>query len=145
MYSTAGSRKGGPCDGGRGVQDLNLARWLKKYHIRQVGMESTGVYWIPISNVLESQFELTLVNPATVRALQGNKTDRIDARRIAEYLQHGLLRGSFIPAKPIRELRELTRQRVHGQQERTRVVNRMARLLETVTSSWLRWPPTLWG
>jgi hypothetical protein len=54
------------------------------------------------------------------------------ARRIAEYLQYGLLRGSFVPPKPIRELRELTRMRVHVQQDRNRVINRMARLLETV-------------
>jgi transposase len=93
------------------------------------------VYWIPVWNVLESGrsgFTLTLVNPATVRALQGQKTDRIDARRIAEYLQYGLLRGSFIPPKPIRELRELTRMRTHIQQDRNRVINRIARLLETV-------------
>lgn len=97
-------------------------------------MESTGVYWIPVWNVLEAskQLHLMLVNPATVRALQGHKTDRIDARRIAEYLQYGLLRGSFIPPKPIRELRELTRMRVHIQQDRNRVINRMAQLLETV-------------
>ena len=114
------------------TEDLErLGRWLKKHHIQQVAMESTGVYWIPVWNVLETKVELMLVNPATVHALQGNKTDRIDARRIAEYLQHGLLRGSFIPAKPIRELRELTRMRVHGQQDRNRVVNRIARLLET--------------
>jgi transposase len=115
------------------TQDLERLRtWLKKSKVRQVAMESTGVYWIPIWNVLERGFTLTLVNPATVRALQGQKTDRIDARRIAEYLQHGLLRGSFIPAKPIRELRELTRMRVHIQQDRNRVINRIARLLETV-------------
>jgi transposase len=90
---------------------------------------------IPVWNVLESGsygFILTLVNPATVRALQGQKTDRIDARRIAEYLQYGLLRGSFIPPKPIRQLRELTRMRVRIQQDRNRVINRIARLLETV-------------
>lgn len=73
-----------------------------------------------------------LVNPATVRALQGRKTDRIDARRIAEYLQYGLLRGSFVPPRPIRQLRELTRMRVHVQQDRNRVINRIGRLLETV-------------
>jgi transposase len=98
-------------------------------------MESTGVYWVPVWNVLEggrNPFTLTLVNPATVRALQGRKTDRIDARRIAEYLQYGLLRGSFIPPKPIRELRELTRMRVHIQQDRNHVIGRIARLLETV-------------
>jgi transposase len=115
------------------TQDLERLRsWLKKHRVRQVAMESTGVYWIPIWNVLEHGFTLTLVNPATVRALQGHKTDRIDARRIAEYLQHGLLCGSFIPPKPIRQLRELTRMRVHIQQDRNRVVNRIARLLETV-------------
>jgi transposase len=115
------------------TQELErLCQWLKKYKVKQVAMESTGVYWIPVWNVLEDKFLLTLVNPATVRALQGNKTDRIDARRIAEYLQYGLLRGSFIPCKPIRELRELTRMRVHVQQDRNRVINRMARLLETV-------------
>jgi transposase len=73
-----------------------------------------------------------LVNPATVQALRGNKTDRIDARRIAEYLQYGLLRGSFVPPKPVRQLRELTRMRVHIQQDRNRVINRIGRLLETV-------------
>lgn len=73
-----------------------------------------------------------LVNPATVRALRGHKTDRIDARRIAEYLQHGMLSGSFVPPKPIRQLRELTRLRVQVQRERNRVINRIGRLLETV-------------
>jgi len=115
------------------TQELERLRaWLKQHKVRQVAMESTGVYWIPIWNVLERSFTLTLVNPAAVRALQGQKTDRIDARRIAEYLQYGLLRGSFIPPQPIRELRELTRMRAHIQQDRNRVVNRIARLLETV-------------
>jgi transposase len=118
------------------TQDLErLRQWLKERGVRQVAMESTGVYWIPVWNVLERgkhRFELTLVNPATVRALQGRKTDRIDARRIAEYLQYGLLRGSFIPPKPVRQMRELTRMRVHTQQDRNRVINRIGRLLETV-------------
>ena len=99
------------------TQELERLRsWLKQHKVKQVAMESTGVYWIPVWNILERSFTLTLVNPATVRALQGQKTDRIDARRIAEYLQYGLLRGSFIPGKPIRQLRELTRMRVHIQQ-----------------------------
>jgi transposase len=118
------------------TQELErLKSWLKLHKVKQVAMESTGVYWMPVWNVLEggrSGFTLTLVNPATMRALQGRKTDRIDARRIAEYLQYGLLRGSFIPPKPIRELRELTRMRTHLQQDRNRVINRIARLLETV-------------
>lgn len=116
------------------TQDLvRLRHWLKERKVKQVAMESTGVYWIPVWNVLESSgLSLTLVNPAVVRALQGKKTDRIDARRIAEYMQYGLLRGSFIPSRPIRQLRELTRMRVHVQQDRNRVINRIARQLETV-------------
>lgn len=115
------------------TQELRrLGSWLKQHKVRQVAMESTGVYWIPVWNVLERGFTLTLVNPATVRALQGHKTDRIDARRIAEYMQYGLLSGSFIPPQPIRQLRELTRMRVRIQQDRNRVINRIARLLETV-------------
>ena len=116
------------------TQDLlHLRKWLRERGVRQVAMESTGVYWIPIWNILESSsLELMLVNPATVRALQGKKTDRIDARRIAEYLQYGPLSGSFVPPKPVRQLRELTRMRVHVQQDRNRVINRIGRLLETV-------------
>ncbi len=117
------------------TQDLERLRdWLKKQKVRQVAMGSTGVYWIPIWNVLErnGRLTLTLVNPATVRALRGQKTDRIEARRIAEYLEYGLLRRNFIPPKPIRELREFTRMRMHIQQDRNRVINRIARLLETV-------------
>jgi transposase len=116
------------------TQELRRLRgWLKERNVRQVAMESTGVYWIPVWNVLEGRsLSLTLVNPATVRALAGRKTDRIDARRIAEYLQYGLLHGSFIPPRPVRQWRELTRMRVHVQQDRNRVINRIARQLETV-------------
>jgi transposase len=111
-----------------------LSQWLRRHRVKEVAMESTGVYWMPVWNVLESagRFHLTLVNPATVRALQGHKTDRVDARRIAEYLQYGLLRASFIPPKPIRQLRELTRMRAHVQHDRNRVINRIGSLLETV-------------
>jgi transposase len=112
---------------------LRLGQWFKDRGVRQVAMESTGVYWMPVWNILErGSLDLMLVNPATVRALQGKKTDRIDARRIAEYLQYGLLSGSFVPPKPVRQLRELTRMRVHVQQDRNRVINRIGRLLETV-------------
>ena len=117
-------------------QELERMRdWLQEHKVKQVAMESTGVYWIPVWNVLEAarlRFELILVNPQIVRALRGNKTDRIDAGRIAEYLQFGLLHGSFVPPRPIRQLRDLTRLRVHVQQDRNRVINRIARLLETV-------------
>lgn len=112
---------------------ISLRKWLRQRNVKQVAMESTGIYWIPVWNVLEGgSLELTLVNPATVHALQGKKTDRIDAARIAEYLQYGLLSGSFVPPKPVRQLRELTRMRVHVQQDRNRVISRIGRLLETV-------------
>jgi transposase len=118
------------------TQDLErLAAWLKQHQVKQVALESTGVYWIPVWNILEQRrwgLSLTLVNPQTVRALQGRKTDRIDARRIAEFLQYGMLAGSFIPPKPIRQARQLTRMRVHVQHDRNRVINRIGRLLETV-------------
>jgi transposase len=97
-------------------------------------MESTGVYWMPVWNVLERddwQFELVLVNPQHVRALPGRKTDRQDCERLAELGQYDLLRGSFIPPREIRELRDLTRRRTHLTQDRNRIVNRIARLLET--------------
>jgi transposase len=112
-----------------------LAEWLHEHKVKQVAMESTGVYWVPVWNNLEPsgyRFHLTLVNPAQVGALAGHKTDQIDANRIAEFLAHGRLAGSFIPAPPVREARALQRVRVHLQQDRNRVINRMGRLLQTV-------------
>jgi transposase len=97
-------------------------------------MESTGVYWMPVRNVLERgewKFDLVLVNPQHVHALQGEKTDDKDCRRLAELGLHDLLRGSFLPPVEIRELRELTRRRSHMQGDRNRVINRIGRLLET--------------
>lgn len=115
-------------------EDLKaLADWLKVYKIRHVAMESTGVYWIPVWNVLEraKRFDLVLVNPQHARAIPGKKTDQIDCERLAELHQYGLVRPSFIPPAPIRELRDLTRRRTHLQQDRNRVINRIRRLLET--------------
>jgi transposase len=94
-----------------------LSRWLKDNGVRHVAMESTGVYWIPVWNTLEPsryKFQLTLVNPAQIRALAGHKTDQIDSGRIAEFLQHGRLAGSFIPPISIREARGLERRRGSG-------------------------------
>ena len=111
-----------------------LRAWLEKYQVQQVALESTGVFWIPVWNVLErsqTDFKLTLINPQHVHALPGRKTDQQDSERIAELLQYGLLKGSFIPPPPIRELRDLTRRRTHLQGERNRVLNRIRRLLET--------------
>lgn len=117
------------------TEDLERLRdWLRQHKVKQVAMESTGVYWIPVWNVLErkpARFELLLLNPQHVRALPGRKTDAQDCERIAELLQYGLVRASFVPPVPIRELRDLTRARVHVQQDRNRVINRIHRLLET--------------
>jgi transposase len=117
------------------TQDLEkMARWLRERKIQHVAMESTGVYWKPVWNVLEASkrgFALVLVNPQHIKALPGRKTDQQDAERIATYLQQGLLRGSFVPPQPVRELRELTRRRTHLQGDRNRVINRIGRLLET--------------
>jgi len=118
------------------TEDLEqLAEWLQQRNVRHVAMESTGVYWKPVWNVLEltrRHFRLLLVNPAQVKALPGKKTDRRDAKRICGYLQQGLLRGSLVPGRQQREWRELTRRRAHLQGDRNRVINRIRRLLETV-------------
>ena len=118
------------------TRDLErLCDWLSAHNVQQVAMESTGVFWIPVWNVLEraeAGFELLLINPQHADALPVRKSDRMDSERIAELHQYGLLRGSFIPPASVRELRDLTRRRTHLQQDRNRVVNRIARLLETV-------------
>jgi transposase len=111
-----------------------LREFLRENKVHRVAMESTGVYWIPVRNVLERgdwKFDIVLVNPQHVRALQGEKTDDKDCRRLAELGQHDLLRGSFLPPPDIRELRDLTRRRSHMQGDRNRVINRIGRLLET--------------
>jgi transposase len=117
------------------TQDLErLAEFLREHKVRRVVMESTGVYWMPVWNVLERsqwQFDLVLVNPQHVRALKGEKTDDKDCRRLAELGQYDLVRGSFIPDQEFRELRDLTRQRSHMQGDRNRIINRVGRLLET--------------
>jgi transposase len=119
------------------TRDLERLRdWLMEAQVKEIAMESTGVFWIPVWNVLEratgAEFQLTLINPQHARALPGRKSDRLDCERIAELHQYGLLQASFIPPAPVRELRDLTRRRAHLQQERNRLVNRIARLLETV-------------
>jgi transposase len=115
--------------------DLEQLRdFLRQNKVRRVVIESTGVYWMPVRNVLERgdwKFEVVLVNPQHVRALQGEKTDDKDCRRLAELGQHDLLRSSFLPPVEIRELRDLTRRRSHMQSDRNRVINRIGRLLET--------------
>ena len=93
-------------------------------------MESTGVFWKPIFNLLEGRFEVLLVNPRHIKQVPGRKTDVKDCQWIAQLLQHGLLRGSFVPPKPIRELRDLTRQRSQLVAEKSAVANRIQKTLE---------------
>jgi transposase len=109
---------------------LQLADWLAANAVTHVAMESTGVYWKPIWNLFEDQFELLLVNARHVKAVPGRKTDAKDCEWLADLLRHGLLRSSFVPDRPQRELRELTRYRTSLVQERTAEVNRLQKTLE---------------
>lgn len=86
-----------------------LRDWLKANQITHVAMESTGVYWKPVFNILEEDFEIILVNASHLKNIPGDKTDKKDSKRIAKLLLAGLLKGSFIPGKSVRELRDLTR------------------------------------
>lgn len=108
----------------------SLAAWLHKLGVVQVAMESTGVYWKPIWNILEGQFELCLVNAQHVKNVPGRKTDLKDCEWIAELLQHGLLRASFVPERSLRQLRDLNRYRASLIGERNRVANRIQKVLE---------------
>jgi transposase len=102
-----------------------LAAWLTAAKCEIAAMESTGSYWKPIWNILESAVPLVLANAKHVRALPGEKTDRKDGRRLASLLRHGLIRASFVPARALRELRDLTRYRAkllgNGAAERNRI------------------------
>lgn len=109
---------------------VELAEWLKGEGVTHVAMESTGVYWKPIFNVLESNFEVLLVNARMIKHVPGRKTDVADCQWIAQLLQHGLLKGSFIPPRWQRELRDLTRQRAQLTDECSRITNRIQKVLE---------------
>jgi len=110
---------------------LALNDWLNARRVQQVAMESTGVYWRPVFNLLEADHEIILVNAQHMKAVPGHKTDVKDAEWLADLLRHGLLRASFIPPAPIRALRELTRYRQTLTAERTQEVNRLHKLLES--------------
>lgn len=109
---------------------LALLDWLLAWEVEVVVMESTGEYWKPVFNLLEGNVEVWLVNAQHVKQVPGRKTDVKDAEWLAELLSYGLVKASFIPAQPQRDLRDLTRYRVTLVQERARVVNRVAKLLE---------------
>lgn len=110
------------------LQKLKL--WLYANKVMQVAMESTGVYWKPVWHVLEGHFPLLLANPYHMHNIPGRKTDQKDAEWIADLLAHGLLKPSFVPQRPIQELRDLTRYRVKLKGEYNRVHNRIAKVLE---------------
>jgi transposase len=110
---------------------LSLADWLTSLGVTHVALESTGVYWRPVFNVLEDESRvLLLVNPQHMRAVPGKKTDVRDSEWLADLLRHGLLQASFIPPAPIRAIRELTRYRKTLVQERTDEINRLQKTLE---------------
>src|SRR6202040_3429002 len=109
---------------------LQLGDWLEQCGVTHVAMESTGVYWKPVWNILAEQFEVLLVNAQHIKAVPGRKTDQKDSEWIAGLLQQGLLRGIFVPPRPTRELRDLTRYRVSLAQEINRIANRVQKVLE---------------
>ncbi len=103
---------------------IDLALWLKSVDVTHVAMESTGIYWKPVYNILEGDFEVSLVNARHIKYVPGRKTDVKDAQWIGELIQHGLVRASYVPKRAQRELRDLTRYRGQLVVERTREVNR---------------------
>jgi transposase len=109
---------------------LALVDWLQENRVTQVAMEATGVYWRPVWAVLEGHFPQMLVNPQHIKAVPGRKTDTKDCEWIADLLQHGLLKGSFVPPTPIQDLRDLTRYRIELRQSQNRVANRLQKFLE---------------
>ncbi len=110
---------------------LALDVWLEEQGVTHVAMESTGVYWYPVYNLLEQDRTILLVNPQHIKAVPGRKTDVKDSEWLADLLRHGLLKASFVPPQPIRELRELTRYRKSLVQAHTQEVNRLQKVLES--------------
>jgi transposase len=110
------------------LQKLKL--WLYASKVEQVAMESTGVYWKPVWNVLEGHFPLLLANPYHMRNIPGQKTDQKDCEWISDLLAHGLLKRSFVPERPVQELRDLTRYRTKLTGEHNRIHGRIANIME---------------
>jgi len=109
-----------------------LRNWLNEERVTDVVMESTGSYWIPVFNLLEGHVTVVLANPEEVKNRKGHKTDRKDAGHLADLLRHNHVKSSYIPAEPVRQLRDLTRRRVQLTQDATRERNRVQKLLEQV-------------
>jgi transposase len=111
-------------------QLLALADWLAEQGVTHIALESTGVYWKAVWNLMEDRFALLLVNPRHIKAVPGRKTDVLDAEWLAELLRYGLLKASFVPDRAQRELRELTRYRTSLINERSAAINRVQKTLE---------------
>ena len=109
---------------------LALREWLQAYGVTHVALESTGVYWKPVYYVLEDGFTLLLINMQELKRVPGRKTDVKDSEWLAQLLECGLLKSSFVPPPPIRELRDLTRYRVQQVRDRAQEVNRLCKVLE---------------
>jgi transposase len=109
---------------------IALREWLHAYGVTQAALESTGVYWKPVYYVLEDAFELWLINMRDLQHVPGRKTDVKDSEWLAQLLECGLLRSSFVPPPPIRELRDITRYRVQQTRDRSQEVNRLQKVLE---------------
>ena len=109
---------------------LALRDWLQAYGVTHVALESTGVYWKPVYYVLEDAFTLLLINMQRLKHVPGRKTDVRDSEWLAQLLECGLLRASFVPPPPIRELRDLTRYRLQQMRDRAQEVNRLCKVLE---------------
>lgn len=107
-----------------------LRNWLRSMNVTHIAMESTGVYWKPVYNILEEDFEIILVNARHLKNIPGNKTDKKDSRRIAKLLLAGLLKGSFIPKRSVRELRDLTRYKRRIIEQISSEKNRIHKFLE---------------
>jgi transposase len=109
---------------------IALREWLQAYGVTHVALESTGVYWKPVYYVLEDAFALLLINMQQLKHVPGRKTDVKDSEWLAQLLECGLLRPSFVPPPPIRELRDITRYRVQQTRDRSQEVNRLQKVLE---------------
>jgi transposase len=109
---------------------IALREWLQAFGVTHVALESTGVYWKPVYYVLEDAFQLLLINMRELKRVPGRKTDVKDSEWLAQLLECGLLRSSFVPPPPIRELRDITRYRVQQTRDRSREVNRLQKVLE---------------
>jgi transposase len=107
-----------------------LAGWLHEWKVTHVAMESTGIYWVAVWNVLEDQFKLLLANAQHLKKVPGRKDDVPDAEWIAQCMQCGLLRPSFVPSAEVRGWRQLTRQRIKLSDQRTMIINRLHSVLE---------------